>query len=174
MENNYLNEEWRPVRGYEGQYEVSNYGRMRSLNYYGRGVCKIMRLTAGWNRYIKVGLRGRDGEMKYFRVHRLVAEAFLPAPLPEQTQVNHIDGNKQNNMVVEGRCNLEWVTPRDNCNNPNTKANYYVRYHRAGEFERRSAGQKKRFAERPEDVKKLRDGYRRYWEARRAGQYARA
>lgn len=166
-EQNYVNEEWRSIKGYEGLYEISSFGRVRSLNYRRKGISQIMKLTAGWNKYIKATLVDRDGNSRTYRVHRLVADAFLPTPLPEQTQVNHIDGNKQNNMVVEGRCNLEWVTPRDNCNNPNTKPNYYIRYHREGEHERRSVGQRKRFREHPDDLQKMWDGYRRYQQKRR-------
>lgn len=168
METNYLYEEWRPVKGYEGLYEISNYGRVRSLNYYGKGICKIMHLTAGWGKYIKAGLRDRDGNIHYHYVHRLVAIAFLPTPPPEKTQVNHISGDRQDSMCVEGfHVNIEWVSPKDNANNPSTKPNYYKRYHREGEFARRSAGQRRRFQQHPEDLEKMRTGYRKYQEKRK-------
>ena len=135
------NEEiWKPIKGYEGLYDVSSWGRIRSLNYYCKGKHEILKLSAKPNTYIKVGLR-KDGMVRYYRVHRLVAEAFLPPPMEGQTQVNHKDGNKQSNVVW----NIEWVSPKQNTNNPNTKPNMFRRYHKEGEFERRSQGQKKRF-----------------------------
>lgn len=149
---NDLYEIWLPIIGYEGLYEVSSWGRIRSLNYYCRGKHKILKLSAKPNTYIKVGLR-KDGTVKYYRVHRLVAEAFLPNPL-NLPQVNHIDGNKQNNAI----CNIEWVSAKQNTNNPNTKPNMSIRYHKEGEFERRSAAQKKRMKEHPEDLWKMWNG----------------
>ena len=139
MELTDTNEIWKPIKGYEELYEISSFGRVRSLNYYCRGKAKIMNLTAKPNTYLKVGLR-KEGKYKTFWVHRLVAETFLPNPL-NLPQVNHKDGNKQSNVVW----NIEWVSPKMNVNNPNTKPNMFIRYHREGEFERRSAAQKKRF-----------------------------
>lgn len=132
---------WKPVVGYEGQYEVSSIGRVRSLNYLNTGKKVIMALQAKEGAYIKVGLRDKDGNNKYYRVHRLVAMAFLPKPLPEQRYVNHINGYKQDNRIE----NLEWCTAKENANNPNTKEHYHIRYHKEGEWERRSIAQKKRF-----------------------------
>ena len=93
---------WKPINGYEVLYEVSNYGRVRSLNYFCRGKHEILKLSAKPNTYLKVALR-KDGKVKYYRVHRLVADAFLPNPL-NLPQVNHKDGNKHNNRPE----NLEW------------------------------------------------------------------
>lgn len=93
------NEIWKPVAGYEGRYEVSSIGRVRSLNYQKTKKKVIMSLQAKVGAYIKVGLRDKDGKYKYYRVHRLVAMAFLPEHSPEQRYVNHIDGNKQDNRV---------------------------------------------------------------------------
>lgn len=165
MENNLQNEEWRPVKGYEGLYEVSNLGRVRSLNYQNKGICRIMRLTAGWGRYIKAALKGRDGKKRYFRVHRLVAIAFLPTPPPEKNQVNHRNGVKQDNRLE----NLEFVSAQENTRNPATYPRLFIRYHREGEHERRSRAQRKRMQEHPEDLQKLWEGLRRYFEARRLG-----
>lgn len=61
------------------------------------------------NGYLKVTL-SKNNKRKQLRVHRLVAKAWLPEPLPGQTQINHIDGNKQNNHVS----NLEWCSPSEN------------------------------------------------------------
>ncbi len=134
-----IDEIWKPIKGYEELYEISSFGRVRSLNYYCKGKHEILKLSAKPNTYLKVALR-KDGKVKYYRVHRLVAEAFLPNPnnLP---QVNHKDGNKQSNVLS----NIEWCSPKQNTNNPNTKPNMFIRYHKEGEFERRSAAQKKRF-----------------------------
>lgn len=145
QENLYIDEQWKPIAGYETLYMVSDYGRIMSLNYMGKGKHRILNLSAMPDRYIKVGLR-KEGKTYYRRVHRLVAEAFLPPPQSGQSQVNHIDGDKHNNVVHGDACNLEWCTPKQNSNNPNTKANKARRYHREGEFERRSKGQKRRWA----------------------------
>lgn len=98
-------EEWRDIKGYEGYYQVSNQGRIRNTN--------SGRIRATYtNRfgYIGVGLH-KDGEIHEKKIHRLVAEAFIPNPdnLPE---VNHKDENKENNTVE----NLEWCTRKYNIN----------------------------------------------------------
>ena len=101
-----IEEIWRPIEGYEGLYEVSSYGRVRSLDRYDNRNCfrkgKVLSLLKGEYGYIQVSLYyNRKMYKKY--VHRLVAEAFLPNPdnLPE---VNHKDEDKTNNNVD----NLEW------------------------------------------------------------------
>ena len=133
------NEVWKEIPEYKN-YQVSSYGRIRCLAY-GRGkIEKILELSSE-TRYIKVGLRNNDGS-RTFWVHRLVAAAFIPIPNNEKVQVNHKNGNKQDNSAD----NLEWVTPKENANNPSTKNNYHIRYHKEGEWERRSNGQRKRFA----------------------------
>lgn len=91
-------------------YQVSNLGRILSLNYRGTGRAELLEPADNSNGYLMVYLyKNRKG--KWCLVHRLVAEAFLPNPdnLP---QVNHIDENKENNRVN----NLEWKSPKDNCN----------------------------------------------------------
>lgn len=133
-------EEWKPIAGYEGLYEVSNYGRIASLNYLKKGKRVILKLSAK-TRYIKVTLRDANGKWKTHWVHRLVGFAFLPPPKKGE-YIDHINGNKQDNRAE----NLRWASPKENSNNPNTKANRAKRYHREGEFERRSAGQKRRWA----------------------------
>ena len=83
-----INELWLPIRGYEGLYEISSYGRVRSLNYRNKGIRKVLSCHARQGYYIKVALV-KNGVPKYYRVHRLVAQAFLPPPSERQTQVEH-------------------------------------------------------------------------------------
>lgn len=103
-------EKWRPAVGYEGQYEVSNLGRVRSLKY-NRKNNGIMSPTKKHDGYLYVSLRdcGGDNKSRPRAVHRLVAKAFISNPdnLP---QINHKDENKNNNFVE----NLEWCTPSYN------------------------------------------------------------
>lgn len=96
-----LKEVWKNIDGYDGKYAVSSWGRVKGEH----GILKPYENHKG---YLKVGLL-KDGKSNKYRVNRLVAEAFIPNPysLPE---VNHIDGNKQNNSFS----NLEWVTGEQN------------------------------------------------------------
>ena len=98
---------WCPIRGYEGIYEVSDQGRVKSIGYGKERILRPGRNTCG---YLLVGLR-KNREQKWYLVHRLVAQAFIPNPdnLP---QVNHKDENKTNNSVQ----NLEWCDRKYNCN----------------------------------------------------------
>nr|DAM43865.1 MAG TPA: homing endonuclease [Caudoviricetes sp.] len=95
---------WKPVCGYEDRYEVSNYGDVRSISKGGL----ILSPARDDHGYFRVCLYFK-GAAQYKRVHRLVAEAFLPnaSRLPE---VNHINGNKTDNKVE----NLEWISTREN------------------------------------------------------------
>ena len=110
---------------YEGLYEVSNFGRIKSLNYNHTGREKVMNPSDDGYGYLRVVL-WKNGEYKTCKVHRLVAQTFLPNPdnLP---QVNHkIEGDKGKtiNMVIfneDGSINkekstIEWVTPKENSN----------------------------------------------------------
>lgn len=115
------NEEvWKDIAGYEGLYQVSSIGRVKSCDKilphktHGTWHIKERILKQHWNgpvysKYLTVCLHEGKGICHFMRVHRLVAETFIPNPqnLP---QVNHIDGNKGNNTVT----NLEWVTPLEN------------------------------------------------------------
>lgn len=96
---------WRPILGYESDYDVSSFGRVRSKKYGKERILKQEALTGG---YMYVFLSKR-GKVKSFRVHRLVAIAFLKNEkgLPE---VNHKDENVKNNSLY----NLEWASPEHN------------------------------------------------------------
>ena len=101
-----IEEIWKPVVGYEGLYEVSNFGRIMSMTPFGGPRLKAQnKNTTG---YYQVGLCKKN-VLKRWCVHRVVAQAFIQNPnnLPE---VNHRDGNKQNNVAN----NLEWMTKADN------------------------------------------------------------
>lgn len=107
---------WRPIKDYEGLYEVSNKGRIKSLEraiirrIKGKIYVKERILKPCINRkgYLQVCL-SKDGKQKMYRVHRLVAETFIPNPdnLP---QVNHKDECKTNNIPE----NLEWCDNKYN------------------------------------------------------------
>lgn len=102
------NEEWRTVDGTHGLVEVSSTGRVRILESRGRGPHEYNQRLDNWG-YPVVPIK-IDGKKKRVKVSRLVAKAFIPNP-ENKPQVNHIDGNKQNNIVA----NLEWTTPSENC-----------------------------------------------------------
>ncbi len=144
-----FSERWKFVDDYEGLYLISDHGRIMALYYGGKMNCKILKLTCTRGRYIKVTLRSKDNVFKTHWLHRLVAQAFLPNP-EGKPEVDHLDGDRCNNVAS----NLRWVDHAENENNPNTKWKKGLRYHREGEFERRSAGQKRRF-QRPEERAKL-------------------
>lgn len=99
---------WKPIKGYEGLYEVSNYGRVKSLNWNGKGAVGYMTLRKKNTGYLAV-LLSKNGVSKYTLVHRLVATAFIPNPENEET-INHIDEDKTNNRAD----NLEWCSRAEN------------------------------------------------------------
>lgn len=103
-----MEEIWKDVVGYEGLYQVSNFGKVKSLNYKRLGVQRDMTLRDTSVGYFMVLLRKNGkGASKY--VHRLVADAFLDNP-EDKKCVNHKDGDKHNNLAE----NLEWVTYKEN------------------------------------------------------------
>lgn len=103
-----MKEIWKDVKGFEGYYMVSNLGNVKSINYgryYGERNIKQRKHKTG---YVFVSLC-HDGKMLNKLVHRLVAESFM-TNTDQKPCVNHIDGNKENNVVT----NLEWVTRSEN------------------------------------------------------------
>lgn len=103
-----IEEIWKPIEGTDGGYEVSNLGRVRSMKMYRGATGRIMPHTKQHHGYHAVMFH-INGKAQCRKVHRLVAEAFIPNP-NKLTDVNHKDGNKDNNQVS----NLEWVTPDEN------------------------------------------------------------
>lgn len=104
-------EQWLSVPNYDGYYEVSNLGNVRSVRYSQSGeviYSRTLQPSTKERGYLGVVL-SKQSDTKNHLVHRLVAMAFLPNP-KHLIAVNHIDGNKTNNNVT----NLEWCTDRDN------------------------------------------------------------
>lgn len=96
-------EEWRPAPGYEQDYDISSYGRVRSHR---RGRVKILKpIMEAWNGYLMVSLFDMSGTAHKVKIHRLVAEAYLPNPA-KLPSINHKDEDKTNNRAD----NLEWCT----------------------------------------------------------------
>lgn len=106
-----MNEEWRPVVGYESTYEVSSHGRVRRVIPYGKNKSTggIMSTVIGKRGYPVVRLWGLDKKVKFRTVHQLMAESFF-GPRPEGFEVDHKDGVKTNNFLS----NLEYVSKREN------------------------------------------------------------
>ena len=100
-----MEEIWKDIKGYEGHYKVSNLGNVKSFKY-GKETLLKRRLT---DRGYDTAMLYDKGKQKCFKIHRLVAQAFIPN-LENKSEVNHIDGNKLNNSVD----NLEWCTHKEN------------------------------------------------------------
>lgn len=122
---------WKDIEGYEGIYQVSNEGRVKSLNYNHTNLEHLL-VPSTSRGYLHVNL-WNNGKRKMMNIHRLVAEAFLPNP-NDFPQVNHKDECKTNNFVFINedesidfdKSNLEWYTHKYN-------TNYGSRNVRAGE-----------------------------------------
>ena len=136
------NEEWRDVVGYEGLYQVSSEGRVKSLertfiDNSGRKRTvkeRILKPSDDCRGYLRVDLRDGD-KQKHFKVHRLVCEAFHENP-DNKPQVNHINEIKTDNRAS----NLEWATAREN-------SNFGTRNERLGKAQSKSIGQYTRYGE---------------------------
>lgn len=125
-------EEWKDITNYENLYQISNLGRVRSVDrlikQYGhkrqyerlmKG--KILKLHKQNGGYMLATLT-KDGKEKKMLVHRLVAQEFIPNPQNKE-QVNHIDGNKQNNCID----NLEWCTQSENVKHSYSKLHHKLK-----------------------------------------------
>ena len=121
---------WKPVKGFEGLYEVSNMGNVRSVDKYlmfGNHYClfkgKPKKASPNSSSYLKINLYKNDQEKNYL-VHRLVANAFIPNPnnLP---CIDHINTIKTDNRVE----NLRWCTHKENSNNPLTREHINIKSH---------------------------------------------
>ena len=103
--NLYEDEVWKDIKGFEGIYKVSNYGRIKSIIRYKR----MMKTALDKSGYLKICLTDSKHKKHTIKIHRIVAENFIPNT-ENKEQVNHIDGNKENNRVD----NLEWCTQSEN------------------------------------------------------------
>lgn len=147
-----MREAWRDIPGFEGMYQVSNHGRVRSLDrvyeqssshgtmMHKRYNGQIINPTDNGKGYKIVSLK-KNGARKNFYVHRLVAESFLENPF-RYTEINHIDFDKGNNSVS----NLEWISrvgnihhslknmmkPRKNSKLPASTNEKYIRKRKYG------------------------------------------
>lgn len=108
-------ETWRPIAGYEGLYEVSNQGQVRSLPHrtssrFGLKMSpgRVLKPFIARNGYYRVDL-SKDGKSRRMSVHRLVALSFVP-PVLGKPNVNHKNSNKRDNHPE----NLEWCTVQEN------------------------------------------------------------
>ena len=119
-EDDVVKEVWKPIVNYEGYYEISSYGRVKSVE---RVIEHPSLVNGAKHKTIPERIRKpniikgyhcialiKDKVKKVFRIHRLVIEHFGEAQPSEEYQVNHIDGYKSNNHID----NLEWVTPKEN------------------------------------------------------------
>lgn len=116
-------EVWKPIIGFEGLYEVSNYGNVKALDRYienNGGMQhrseKILKANTSKRTGHKTVVLCRGGKTSPQLVHRLVASAFIPNP-ENKPYIDHIDTNPRNNHVS----NLRWVTQHENAMNPLTR-----------------------------------------------------
>lgn len=133
--HDHAEEEWKPVTGFAGIYEVSDHGRVRS--YWTRGgranrkigaVARLLATRISSNGYVTVRLSTIDGERREHWIHRMVLDAFT-WDKPEKAQAHHKDGCPTNNRLD----NLEWVTPSLNCRYREEVKNERARYHAEGQ-----------------------------------------
>lgn len=113
---------WKNIEGFDGDYQISNMGRVRSTKCHKITILSPAHIPSAkntkegvctnQNSYLNIPLRPnrKRGNAKHFMVHRLVAKYFLPEPRSGQIFINHKDGNRWNNRVD----NIEWCTREEN------------------------------------------------------------
>ena len=104
-----MDEIWKPIQGFECLYEISNLGRVKSLNYGNHGYSRVLVPKENNKGYLWVEL-WKDGKTHCLQIHRLVALHFLPNDDKSKNTINHIDENPRNNILT----NLEWCTQAEN------------------------------------------------------------
>lgn len=102
-----IEEQWLDIPGYEGLYQISNFGRVKSFYFKNPRILKPHKVKG----YSNVELY-KNKKKKQFYIHRLVMENFCPIENMNVLDVNHKDENKSNNHIS----NLEWMTHKDNLN----------------------------------------------------------
>jgi hypothetical protein len=120
-----MQEIWKDIKGYEGLYQISNLGNVKSLpRKVNKRKCEeIIKVPTISNKgYYRISLC-KNGKIKYYAIHRLVAEAFIPN-YDNLPCVNHKDCNTKNNIVD----NLEWITYKDNNNYKNHHLKTHIGY----------------------------------------------
>lgn len=115
---------WKQIEGYDN-YMVSNLGRVKSLKF---GKEKVLKYGKDSGGYLTICLC-KDGKVKRFLIHRLIAKTFLPNP-DNKPCIDHINTNRSDNRVN----NLRWATYKDNSNNPITKEKMSVNNGNLGKF----------------------------------------
>ncbi len=128
---------WKSIKGFEGKYEISSLGRVRSLSRLKVGKSnssfiteeKILSLSFNKDGYKKCSLH-KDGRRFTYQVHRLVAEAFIPN-INNLPQVNHKDWDRTNNRVE----NLEWCTYKYNSENKRIKSNKFFTNYKVTQYD---------------------------------------
>lgn len=125
---------WKDIPGYEGLYQASDSGHIRSVDRFDIGGNKIkgvvLKQRSARGGYLRVGL-WKDGVMKTTLVHRAIAAAYVPNP-EAKPQVNHVDENKENNTAE----NLEWVSCKENVNHGTRNARIVANSDRVGAAEK--------------------------------------
>ena len=142
-----MKEVWKPIKGYEDLYLVSNYGKVKSLDryvlqksgkkmFYPGKELKYEIIKRNHTNYRRVTL-SKMHKIKRFQVHRLVAEAFILNP-NNKPNVNHIDNDGENNIVT----NLEWVTHSENMLHAEKQGRLFKSQSKAGKLSGIKAKQK--------------------------------
>jgi len=98
---------WKDIQGFEGHYQISNLGKVKSLKF---GKERILKNRLNCCNYYSVMLSNGAAKRTDTNIHRLIALHFIPKPVGIKTEVNHKDNNRQNNSIE----NLEWITHAEN------------------------------------------------------------